>query len=105
MFHVTEWFAAPRPDHPMSDIKQAKRAIAALPAADSVKALEKICFWLKWITDNCGIKNDRRFCLIDLLDEAAKNHQCKIREEYLSGRRLLKNREHLLWDTAFIFSK
>ena len=105
MFPMSEWFAVTRPNHPMAHVRQAKKAISELPATDSVKAIEQICIWLDCIADNFDIKSDRRFQLIDLLDQAARNHQRKISEEYMSGQRLLKIRENMLWDTAFRFSK
>ena len=105
MLLVADWFVRARPDHPMADIKQAKKVISELPATDSVKALEQICFWLDSIADTDGFKTDLRFQLIDLLDQAAKNHQRKIRQEYLTGQRLQKIRENVLWATAFRFWK
>ena len=105
MFPMSEWFAVTRPNHPMADVRQAKKAISELPATDSVKAIEQICIWLDWIADNFDIKSDHRFQLIDLLDQAARNHQRKISEKYISGQRLLKIHENMLWDTAFRFSK
>jgi hypothetical protein len=105
MLLVTDWFVRARPDHPIADIKQAKKVISELPVTDSVKALEQICFWLDSIADTDDFKTDLRFQLIDLLDQAAKYHQRKISQEYLSGQRLQKIRENMLWATAFRFWK
>jgi hypothetical protein len=56
MFPMSEWFAVTRPNHPMADVRQAKKAISELPATDSVKAIEQICIWLDWIADNFDIQ-------------------------------------------------
>ncbi len=89
----------------MADINQAKKVISELPVTDSVKALELICFWLDSIANTNDFRTDHRFQLIDLLDQAAKIHQRKIGQEYLSGQRLQKIRENTLWATAMRFCK
>jgi hypothetical protein len=98
-------FGGGGPDHPMADIKQAKKLIAELPASDSVKALEEITFWLDSISRTEGFRTDARFELLELLDQAAKNHQRKVGQDYLSGQRLQKFQENKLWTTAFEFWK
>ena len=98
-------FGGAKPDHPMADIKQAKRLIAELPANDSVKALEEISFWLDSIGRTEGFKTDFRFELTDLLDQAAKNHQRKLSQDYLSRQRLQKFHENRLWTAVFEFWK
>ena len=100
MSPVTDWFVRPKPAHPMADIDQAKKVISELPVSDSVKALEQICFWLDSIVRTDDFRTDLRFQLTDLLDQAAKVHQRKIGQEYMSGQRLQKVRENTLWATA-----
>jgi len=102
---VTDWFVRAKPEHPMADIKQAKKVISELPVTDSVKAIELICFWLDSIANTDDFRTDLRFQLIDLLDQAAKIHQRKIIQEYLLGQRLQKIRENMLWTTAISFCK
>src|SRR6187399_2447031 len=85
MSPVTDWFVRTKPEHPLADIKQARKVISELPVTDSVKALELICFWLDSIANTNDFRTDLRFQLIDLLDQAAKIHQRKIGQEYLSG--------------------
>jgi hypothetical protein len=105
MSPVTDWFVRAKPEHPLADIKQAKKVISELPVTDSVKALELLCFWLDSIANTNDFRTDLRFQLIDLLDQAAKIHQRKIGQEYLSGQRLQKTRENTLWATAMRFCK
>src|SRR5258706_5489817 len=105
MSSVTDWFVRAKPEHPLADIKQAKKVIAELPKTDSVKALDQISFWLDSIANTDDFRTDLRFQLIDLLDQAAKIHQRKIVQEYLLGQRLQKIRENILWATAIRFCK
>ena len=105
MSPVTDWFVRAKPQHPLADIRQAKKVISELPVTDSVKAIELICFWLDSIANTDDFRTDLRFQLIDLLDQAAKIHQRKIVQEYLLGQRLQKIRENMLWTTAISFCK
>jgi hypothetical protein len=98
-------FGGGKPDHPMSDIKQAKKLIAELPAGDAFKALEEVTFWLDSVARTAEFKADHRFQLYDLLDQAAKNHQRKLSQEYLTNERQLKFVENRLWKTVFEFWK
>lgn len=98
-------FGGGKPDHPMADIKNAKSLIADLPAGNSIKALEDVTYWLESIMREEGFKVDYRFMLVDLLDQAAKNHPRKLAQEYLTTDRQEKFRESKLWHTSFEFWK
>ncbi len=98
-------FGGGKPDHPMADIKQAKKLIAELPANDPLKALDEATFWLDSICRTEEFRLDHRFELFDLLDRAAKNHQRKLAQEYLAIDRQEKFRENKLWTTVFEFWK
>ena len=98
-------FGGSKPDHPMVNIKQAKKLIAELPANDSLKALDEVTFWLDSVSRTEGFKLDYCYELYDLLDQAAKNHQRKLSHEYLATDRQEKFREHKLWTTVFEFWK
>ena len=98
-------FGSAKPDHPMADIKQAKKLIAELPANDAVKALEEVTFWLDSVCRTEGFKLDYNFELFDLLDQAAKSRQRKLSQEYFSTERQEKFRENRLWTTVFEFWK
>ncbi|MBI4191634.1 MAG: hypothetical protein HY525_13975 [Betaproteobacteria bacterium] len=98
-------FGGGKPDHPMADIKQAKKLISELPANDSLKALDEVTFWLDSVSRTEGFRLDYRFELFDLLDQAAKTHQRKLGQEYLATDRQEKFRENKLWNTLFEFWK
>ena len=98
-------FGGAKPDHPMSDLKQAKLLISELPANDSLKALDEATFWLDSICRDEGFKVDSRYELFDLLDQAARIHQRKLSQEYLATDRQEKFRENKLWNTIFEFWK
>src|SRR6266404_1617110 len=98
-------FGGAQPDHPMADLKQAKRLISELPANDSLKALDEVTFWLDSICRDEGFKVNSRYELFGLLDQAARIHQRKLSQEYLATDRHEKFRENKLWTTLFEFWK
>jgi len=97
-------FAA-KPDHPMADIKAARTLVAELPAGDSAKAIEEITYWLDSINRTEEFKADHRYALIDLLDQAAKNHQRKLNQDYLTTERKQRFLEARLWKAMSEFWK
>ena len=98
---MLKWIAGGKVDHPMADIKQAREIIADLPTIDSSKALDEIIYWLDSLNHTEGFKLDRRFENIELLDTAAKNHQRKLSQDYLSTERQQKFRENKLWSGVY----
>ncbi len=98
-------FGGGKPDHPMADAKQARALINEFPAGDATKALEEITFWLDSVSRTDGFKLDYRYELYDALDQAAKNHQRKLSQDYLATDRQEKFRENKLWNTVFEFWK
>jgi len=98
-------FGGGKPDHPMADPKQARELISEFPANDATKGLEEVTFWLDSVSRTEGFKLDYRYELYDLLDQAAKNHQRKLSQEYLATDRQEKFRESKLWTTVFEFWK
>jgi hypothetical protein len=98
-------FGGGKVDHPMADPKRAREIVAELPASDSTKALAEITEWLESMNRTDGFKLDRRYENVDLLDGAAKNHQRKLAQDYLSMPRQQKFQENRLWTTAFGFWK
>ncbi|MBI2508797.1 MAG: hypothetical protein HYV99_02020 [Betaproteobacteria bacterium] len=93
-----KWMGGGKADHPMADARQAQRIVAELPANDAGKALQEITEWLESLNATEGFKLDRRFENIDLLDGAAKNHQRKLAQDYLSTSRQQKFQENRLWN-------
>jgi len=102
---MLKWIAGGKVDHPMGDIRKAREIVADLPANDSSKALDEIVYWLDSLNHTEGFRLEQRFETIDLLDAAAKNHQRKLSQDYLSVERQQKFRENKLWKGAFGFWK
>jgi hypothetical protein len=91
-------------DHPMADEKGAREFLAELPAQDSYKTLEELAFWLDATRTAEGIKPLRAFEIVDLLDQAGKNHQRKLSQEYLAGGvRLQRFQEQRIYGTVVEF--
>ncbi|HEV8647315.1 MAG TPA: hypothetical protein VGR01_17275 [Burkholderiales bacterium] len=103
---MLNWIKGRQSDHPLAEDKAARELIAELPANDSFKSLEELCYWLDSLKGAQGLKLGRQFEIIDLIDEAAKNHQRKLSQDYLSGSaRLQKFQEIRIWNTSFSFWK
>ncbi len=98
-------FGGAKPDHPMADIRQARKLITELPVNDAAKALEEVTFWLHSSSHTEGFRPEFRYELFDLLDRTAKNFHRKLAQEYLASDRQEKFREHKLWTTVFEFWK
>ncbi|MBI3041956.1 MAG: hypothetical protein HYY78_03930 [Betaproteobacteria bacterium] len=96
-------FGGGKVDHPMADPKRAREIVSELPANNASKALEEIVEWLESLTRTEGFKLDRRLEVVDMLDGAAKNHQRKVAQEYLSLQRNQKYQENKLWNGAYGF--
>jgi hypothetical protein len=94
---MLKWIAGGKVDHPMGDIRKAREIVADLPTNDSSKALDEIVYWLDSLNHTEGFRLEGRFENIDLLDAAAKNHQRKLSQDYLSVERQQKYRENKLW--------
>jgi hypothetical protein len=100
------WMKGAQSDHPLADDKAARELIAELPANDSIKTLEELAYWLDSLKGAENLKVGRELEIIDLIDQAAKNHQRKLSLDYLVGRdRLQKFQENRIWTTVFRFWK
>lgn len=100
-----KWIGGGKVDHPMADAKQAQQIVAELPANDAARALQEVTEWLESLNRTEGFRLDRRFENVDLLDGAAKNHQRKLAQDYLSTPRQQKFQEHKLWNGIYGFWK
>jgi hypothetical protein len=98
-------FGGTRSDHPMADLKEAKRLLAELPAADPCRALEEATHWLESVTIEPTFRHDQRAQLAQLIDEAAQPLARKAGREYLGSSRLGKQQETRLWTTVYGFWK
>jgi hypothetical protein len=98
------WMSKGRSDHPLADEKRAKDFFAELPVQDPYKTLEELAFWLDATRTADGLKPQRVFEIIDLLDQTAKPHQRKLSQEYLAGGvRLQKFQEQRIWSAVVEF--
>lgn len=94
-----------KPDHPMADIKEARRMLAELPAGDAFKALEEVTDWIESVMRTDGFRLDQKVETVKLLDETAQQFQRKLARDYLAAARLQKFQENRLWNTLFNFWK
>jgi hypothetical protein len=97
-------FNSTRSDHPMADLKEAKRLLAAL-SADPHAALEEVTNWLESVTTETSFKPETRAQLVQLVDEAGQVPARKLGREYLGASRQGKLQETKLWSVIHAFWK
>ena len=103
---MLKWMKGSKSEHPFADDKSAREFIADLPPLDPYKSLEELCYWLDTLGSAEDLKLPRVLEIIDLIDQAAKNHQRKLSQDYLGGSaRLQKFQEIRIWNTVFMFWK
>jgi len=86
-------FGAGKPDHPMADLKEARRILDALPAQE-MKALEELANWHESVSAAKGFKAEELAQRVAMIDEAAQPRLRKLAREYLGAGRVQQN---LLW--------
>jgi hypothetical protein len=91
-------FGGGKPDHPMADLKEARRILEEVPAHDAFKALEELAHWLESVRTVEGFKPDYRLQLVLLVDDAAQVPVRKLQRDYLSSARLSRFQEQRLWN-------
>lgn len=82
MFEMFKQFDR-RPDHPMSDEREAARLLAELSQDDALHALEEVSAWLASVKDTAGFRCDTRVAVVKLLDDAGRPHQAELLGNYL----------------------
>ncbi len=103
---MLKWIKGAKSEHPFADDKAARTFIAELPPLDPYKSLEELCYWLDTLGSAEGLKLPRVLEIIDLIDQAAKDHQRKLSQDYLSSiARLQKFQEIRIWNAVFMFWK
>ena len=90
-------FGSSKPDHPMAELKDARRILDEIPANDAFRALDELTHWLESVRTTEGFKPDDRVQLAQLIDEAAQVHARKLQRDYISNPRLSKFQEQRLW--------
>src|SRR5260221_9596411 len=103
---MLKWIKGSKSEHPFANDKSAREFIADLPALDSYKSLEELCYWLDTLGASDDLRLPRILEIIELVDQAAKNHQRRLSQEYLVGSaRLQKFQEVRIWNAVFTFWK
>ncbi|HKW36490.1 MAG TPA: hypothetical protein VJO54_01630 [Burkholderiales bacterium] len=92
-------FGGGKSDHPMADVKEARKIVDAIPGSDPFKALEDLNHWLESVRAWKGFAHDHRAQLVLLIDDAAQGHLRRLQRDYLSSPRLSKYQENRLWTT------
>jgi len=90
-------FGSKKPDHPMADIKEARKLLAELPANDAFRCVEELTHWLESVSAAEGFKPEYRAQLTQLLNETAQPHLRKLTRDYMVSPRLAKYQEIRLW--------
>ena len=93
-------FGSSKPDHPMADIKEARKILEDIPANDSLKAIDELYHWLESVRSVDGFSPEYRAELVQLIDDAAQVHARKLARQYLSVPRLSKFQESRLWSAV-----
>ncbi len=90
-------FGSKKPDHPMAEIKEARKLLEELPGGDAYKCVDELTHWLQSVMAEQGFKPEYRAQLVQLLDEAAQTHLRKLTRDYMASPRLAKLQEARLW--------
>ena len=96
-------FGSGKPDHPMADIKEARKILGEVAGNDALKAIDELFHWLESVRAVEGFKPEYRAELIQLIDDAAQAHARKLARDYLSAPRLSKFQEGRLWGAIHEF--
>lgn len=90
-----------RPDHPLGDAKELKRALVELPPDDASRAVDEVYGWFESLQLANDFRVDHYFDVIRQLDEAAQHHIRRLSRDYLNAPRLSKGEERRLWVTCY----
>jgi hypothetical protein len=90
-------FGSGKSDHPMADLREARKIVDAIPAGDPFKALEDLDHWLESVRAWQGFTPDQRAQRVLMVDDAAQGHLRRLQRDYLSSPRLSKFQENRLW--------
>jgi len=99
------WIGGRKVDHPLADARHARDLVSTLPLGDPATALRQITEWLESLNQTEGLKINRRFETVDLLDGAANGPQKKLSHDYLFTPREQKYHENRLWNAAYGYWK
>ena len=94
-------FGSKKPDHPMADIKEARKILGELPGNDAFKCADELTHWLASVMAEEGFKPEYRAQLVQLLDETAQLPLRKLARDYMASPRLAKFQEIRLWKAIY----
>jgi hypothetical protein len=89
-------FGAGTADHPMSNPKEARRILEALPP-DELKALDELAHWLESVSLAEGFKPQDRAALVVAVDDAAQPRVRKLARDYCGSARPSRYQENRMW--------
>ncbi len=93
-------FGAGKPDHPMGDLREAKRILEELPAQDPFKALDELMHWLESVSAAEGFRVEQRIQVLFAVDDAAQSRLRRLGREYLAAARPSRFQENRLWSAV-----
>ena len=90
-------FAGSKHDHPMADLREARRLVGELPSGDPIKALEELAHWFDSIRSEPFAPAHRAHLAL-LLDEAGQSAARRLGREYVAAQRISKVQEIRWWN-------
>ncbi len=102
---MLKFFGAGKADHPMADLKEARKLLDELAPNDAFKALDELSDWHDSVRSAEGFKPEYRAQLTQLIDEAAQLHVRKLSRDYLASPSLSKFQESRLWSAIHAYYK
>ncbi len=90
-------FGVGKPDHPMADLKAARKIVEESASSDPYKALEELAHWLESVRTLEGFKPDYRAQLVLLIDDATQAPIRKLSRDYLATPRQSRFAENRMW--------
>lgn len=91
-------FGGKKSDHPMADLKEARRILEETALSDGFQALDELRSWHESVRTTEDFKPEYRAQLGFLIDEAAQVHLRKLARDYFASPRLSKVQESRLWN-------
>lgn len=80
---MLKWLG-PKADHPMADLREARKLIGEVPQADALKALGELADWTASVAGTEGFKPADRLEIYRLLEDAAQPGARKLTRDFLT---------------------
>lgn len=93
---------AQKTDHPLADLRELKKVLSEIPKDNAFKALDELAGWLESLAGVDDFPADRRYEVVQQLDEAAQPHLKRLSREYFQTR-LSRSEEQRLWSINYGF--